>query len=150
MTGATDGLAAFLAARYDEAEALARAVLEETRHCDQCDALASGSWAVNPDHAPLLEDQGSEVMIVYDQPPTRTAMLAHIAANDPAHRLADIVLKRAILAEHRPNSRAIDQWTRCCGCNDSNGDYLPWPCKTVRLLGSEFAEHPEYREAWRP
>lgn len=41
---------------------------------------------------------------------------------------------RDIVKLHKPNSRVIDQWTRCYHCNDSNGEYRPWPCPTVQAI----------------
>jgi hypothetical protein len=46
---------------------------------------------------------------------------------------------RAVLEEHRPNSKVVDQWTRCYGCNDSNGGYLPYPCPTVQAIRRELS-----------
>jgi hypothetical protein len=33
----------------------------------------------------------------------------------------------------------------CSTCGD-----VPWPCDTVRLLAIVFADHPDYRNEWRP
>lgn len=59
--------------------------------------------------------------------------------------LADIVRKRAILAEH-PRCDCHDNCTACAAC----GDGSIWPCPTVRLLAEEFASEHGYDESWRP
>jgi hypothetical protein len=38
----------------------------------------------------------------------------------------------------------------CATCRDESGQPAAWPCYTLRLLASEWADHPDYRHAWRP
>lgn len=157
-----DGLAEFLAARYGEAEAQVRAAMDDTRHCYSCDAMASGEWAVHPTHPPLLEDQGSGATIVYDgDTEPRSGLLAYMAGVDPKHRLADIKLKRAILALHTEDPPggfdALRMPGNCreCSCDGAMAatdcfHLVDWPCATVRQLGTEFGQHPAYRKEWAP
>lgn len=59
----------------------------------------------------------------------------HIALNDPAYVLADIVAKREIVA----------------GPNGGTGpDHHDEWVETLRRLALPFASHPDYDEAWRP
>ena len=72
-------------------------------------------------------------------------------------RLADIALKRAILAEHEPIESIYG--TCCVVCVDWQdapladggetefGIAIPrdWPCPPVRQLGTEFGGHRDYR-----
>lgn len=145
----TEDLAAFIAARYDEAETLAKAAAGEqgpTWHPVQVLASELG----------YVVDEAGEPVCAN----TTCSLAAHIAAHDPAYRLADIALKRAILAEHGPwrpepaepgdaemiadIERRFPVPPRCRTCAAS------CPCVTVRLLGAEFAGHPGYRAGWAP
>lgn len=125
-----DPWGAFLTARYDEAEALARyagsgqiAWLTYPRADGQMHytTVAAGHagdvWCADGKELP----EPASVRVVYDQ----------------AQRLADIALKRAILAEHGP-SEIEPEACRCCkGC-------LALPCPTVRHLATEFSGHADY------
>jgi hypothetical protein len=151
MSGMED-LADFLAARYDEAEALVRAAMDDTRHCSSCDP-ASGEWAVDPTHPPLLLDKGSDATVTYDESAPK-GLFGYLVSVDPAHRLADIALKRAILAEHAPydcGEPAVQRCTRCAS-DDAypNGVAVmaAYPCATARQLGNEFSKHPGYKAGW--
>lgn len=51
-----------------------------------------------------------------------------------------IAALRAALELHQPNSKIIDQWTRCRHCHDQDGsDYRPWPCPTVQAITEALA-----------
>lgn len=73
-----------------------------------------------------------------------------IADNDPETVIARCEADLAALDLHRPNSKVIDQWTRCYHCNDSNGDYEPYPCDDVRLIGYGYRFKDGYRSEWAP
>lgn len=60
-------------------------------------------------------------------------------------RLADIALKRAILAGHTPVRSSGRTMCRTC-----LGSCTFWPCATVRQLGTEFADHAAYLREWAP
>ncbi len=158
------GLAAFLAARYDEAEATHRYAGEgriawltyqldngDLSHTTVAADHHDGYWCAG---GKLLPEPAS-VLVVYDN----------------AQALADIKLKRAILAGHArvpsytpeviardsPYVPGIADMATCARCHEYNPgtdgawwDALPWPCATVRQLGTEFAEHPEYKPEWGP
>ena len=130
-------LAAFLADRYDEAEARARAAIK-----------ALPPYALKP-----LRDRAGDKL--------PEALAAHIDLSDPVHRLADIALKRAILAEYEAAVATMDRQIK---------ERLPGPIAgdvylvadpavlaevgalslVVRQLGTEFADHPAYKESWKP
>lgn len=70
----------------------------------------------------------------------------------PAAVLADIAAKRARIALHqvewrqRPDHEigdSDDPW--CAACLDE-----AWPCPTLRLEVSAYADRPGYDESWRP
>lgn len=128
--------AQWLAERYDEAEARAR-------------AADPAPWASTP---PSLYIDSPGVGIIVQTRHFETAEF--VAATDPAHRLADIKLKRAILAEHAPMTGLLDRLIcRVCWSIRTDGGPLDGdlhPCATVRQLGTEFAGHAGYLESWRP
>ena len=76
----------------------------------------------------------------------------HIARHNPARVLAECEAKRSIVAEHtRPG------WTvtcpRCLGDQPELASGTAWraaPCPTLRALALPYADHPDYREEWRP
>jgi hypothetical protein len=63
--------------------------------------------------------------------------------------LADIDAKRRIINLHskgyedNPGSIAPQGWCTVC-------DGEPLPCPTLRLLALPYADHPDYRDEWRP
>lgn len=123
---------AFMAACYDEAEALAKAATPGPWHVDLA-AIAG------PRHAELVVDTTEgDVIVTGDGDMPADGNVAYIAACDPKHRLADVSLKRAILAEHCEYLRVC----RCC--------QRVYPCATGRRLGTEFAGRDGYRDEWKP
>lgn len=88
----------------------------------------------------------------------------HIAANDPAHVLADIAAKRKILALHAVDVKPTDTppfdamtgerlrrdySVECAVCGWASLDPTS-ACETLRLLAEPFRHHPDYDESWRP
>jgi hypothetical protein len=142
-----EGLIAFLAARYDEAEAMARAA-------GGGDGLEGLTWRQHDaDDAPGRIVDGHGHVIVYDEGSPGYAEAAHIVSVDPKHRLADIALKRAILAEHKhveTGGLAPAFGCRICHADRDYGINGEGWCATVRQLGAEFADHPDYDESWKP
>lgn len=150
--------AAFLDARYDEAGALAQ-------------AATAGPWK----YQVFRRDEGHREWVMCGRSSPYGVMIGDagigwmpstgipdpdfIAACDPAHRLRDIALKRAILAEHaqvRADSDEEDEegatGCRVCDWDRDCGEVRPAgrPCVTARQLGTEFSDHPDYRPGWAP
>jgi hypothetical protein len=150
-------LVEFLTARWDEAEATAREADFEPWEVGPTFGALDNRVYVRREGDPF--DSIGTCVIACQVPnmPRFRANARHIAANDPAHVLADITAKRAILAEHaikdngagKPDSRYC--WTCYAdrGYNADSSRYLAW-CRTVRLLAVPFADHPDYDESWRP
>jgi hypothetical protein len=73
----------------------------------------------------------------------------HIARHDPARVLAEVEARRRIIDEHE----VTDQGCETCGNYDPTGlhEYrTDGPCTTLRLLALPYADHPDYREEWKP
>lgn len=79
----------------------------------------------------------------------------HIARHDPARVLVDVEAKRRIVAEIFEYEATEDGEFGCCHsaediatrqCPGTDPDKLP----ALRLLALPYADHPDYREEWRP
>lgn len=78
-----------------------------------------------------------------------------VLAARPDFVLADCASKRGIVAEHEPAPADFGPGEGCVICNVG---FYSWgmqqdggfPCHTLRLLALPFANHPAYREEWRP
>lgn len=76
----------------------------------------------------------------------------------PARVLREVEAKRQIVNAHgRAALRAgggaqhFDTATVCRSCEpDYQFPEQSWPCPTLRLLALPYADHPGYREDWRP
>lgn len=148
-------LAAFLRARYDERETLAQTAIQET----------TGRWSsleTNWGGGPTIEDDCGAMIL-----PTGgkfNAQYPHIAANDPQSVLDDVAAKRRLLQLHE---RVLLEHTHplvtdahltkerlavCASCEPPRQFRRTesWPCPTLKVLALPFAQHPDYREEWKP
>ena len=145
----TDELAAFLRARLDEDERFA------ARLGDRRFTLVP----IDPHAGPVDGQQRGMVDVVTAEDGSialfRHPMFAeHFTRQGPARVLRDIEARRALVFEH------ADEGGDCRVCarpsNETNElgyafhEPLPYPCRTVRLLALPYADHPDYREEWRP
>lgn len=97
------------------------------------------SWGLA---ASAVVDLGAEDFFAGD-----STVAAHIVLHDPHSVLADVAVKRAILAEHIPHDGYSEPIAFCITClgTAKAGAY---PCETVRLLASLWSGHPGYRAEW--
>lgn len=131
-----DALVAFLLARLDEREKVARAA--SGVHWKRGAPNDAADW--DPDEKPWRDDYNgiSEAdppheTVVYDEGRPNDGQLDHIALNDPARVLADVEAKRRIVENPPVSPDAIAEWE-----------------DTVKILAEVDADHPDYDEAWRP
>ncbi|GAB3376343.1 DUF6221 family protein [Amycolatopsis echigonensis] len=82
---------------------------------------------------------------------------AHIARFGPDRVRREVCAKRQIIDEHGPETRDVGGWQRgtetiCRTCRYDDGlDTYPYGrCPTIRLLALAYADHPDYRQEWRP
>ncbi|MFB7832023.1 DUF6221 family protein [Streptomyces sp. NPDC056056] len=68
----------------------------------------------------------------------------HIARHDPARVLAEVDAKRQIIEQHE---RYAAERRRMMGGWDSQG---PEDSPILTALASVYADHPDYRDEWRP
>lgn len=125
-------VAAFLTFRFDEDELAARLALEGA-------ARSSGASLRCRAHSP--------------------AVAGHIARWSPDRVLAEVEAKRWEMIRHLrtpPINESGLRYCRVCLGSDTCDGYPDewvqqfWPCKTLRLLALPYADHPDYREEWKP
>lgn len=90
--------------------------------------------------ARIAEDERAFV----DQDENLGMHMITVAAHD--RWLRECKAKRRIVGMHENDGGS------CGTCTDS--DYLglvdDWPCDTLKALALPYADHPDYREEWRP
>ena len=136
-----DDLITWLRARLDEDEAAALAVRDD-RYGDN-DGVGWKRWAIDaPDDGswPRLSALGVDLAHSYADNVITPQRGEHIARWDPARVLAEVDAKR----------RMVDRlW------DDSEGILRPGIASgtarpVLELLALPYADHPDYREGWRP
>ncbi|MFE0036810.1 DUF6221 family protein [Streptomyces sp. NPDC059015] len=153
----SDELVAFVRARLDERAAKAR---------DACEG-GDGRWRQeDPERYPgRIVDQFGEA-VVYDEGCPTERQAAHIVAGDPARVLREVEGKRRRLERHQPDRRRLAlldeeggstsfSFYVCIACTPNRRieygqDVVEWPCREVRDDAAVYADHPDYRQAWRP
>ncbi|MEU5426885.1 DUF6221 family protein [Streptomyces olivoreticuli] len=151
----TADLAAFLRARLDDDEQAAR-------------AAKPGPW-IRHDHvagehaddaAPDGRPYGSAVADCRRVPDGYGVPNAlHIVRHQSARVLAEVEAKRRLVDLHQGEG----EFPKCAVCAqpetfdedvDGNQERFRWaestPCLTLRLLALPHADHPDYRQEWRP
>ncbi|MFE4330153.1 DUF6221 family protein [Streptomyces sp. NPDC056831] len=74
----------------------------------------------------------------------------HIARHSPFRVLSDIAAKLDLLELHEATDTKIGPGPVCMICDDLSGNGPTHPCRTLRLLARPYADHPDYRDTWRP
>ena len=122
-----DDLVRFLRDRLDETAAKAEAARGD----------GDGRWHQDDaDRYPgrIVDSKGG--IVTFDEGAPDEAQAAHIARHDPARVLAEVETKRRIIAR-------VENHAFLMGRDEIHGDLL-------RLLALTYADHPDYREEWRP
>ncbi|MFD9047667.1 DUF6221 family protein [Streptomyces zaomyceticus] len=126
-----DDLIAFLRARLDEDEQTARAV--------GFSRIETAEYLWGSQYLLLQRDEGeSKVTAELDAP-----LSQHIARHDPARVLAEVEAKRQIIKQHE---RYAAERRRMMGGWDPQSDDSP----ILAALATVYADHPDYRDEWRP
>lgn len=119
-------MVAFVAARLDEVEAIAKAAIDS----------GDGTWGAVEWMGDACRVEGDDMSIYYG---ITEQQAAHIALHDPARELRDVAAKRLILEEHSD--------THDCGDPRSwESPYLG--CHEVRALAAIDNGHPDYQPQW--
>ena len=129
----TSDLIAFLSARFDEDEQIAKSAIQGPWHtcghdeeCEAADVIFGTS--------PIVSNRVVQVANLEVAWQNRENA-AHIVRHDPARVLREVEAKRQLLDE------AMSIWN-----SDAEGAGLT----ILRLLALPHADHQDYREEWRP
>ena len=158
ISGMSDDLVAFLRARVDEDEQVAR---EATRGPWRVANVEYGAAIVNgPD---VMQDGGRDwatgerlqvLRPLSVIPPdvdygsvVELADAAHIARHDPARVLREVEAKRRTVEIHY-DYRGV--CPTCFSLRNQPAQREPYPCDTLMLLALPYADHPDYRDEWKP
>ncbi len=134
-------LVAFVTARLDEREALARAAIQPTAK----PVPVRGVWVAGPGGYVEADD-----FELYDDGTFTSQHAEHIAANDPAHVLREVEAMRAIVerytvavwnADHEKNYPEVRRDFKVA---------VPFLRDSVADLAAIWSEHVDWREEWRP
>ena len=138
----TGDLAAFLAARLDEDEAVAKLAAREGSIWTQDD----------PDRYPgAISSLGG--IVVYDEGAPDENQAPHIARHDPARVLREVAAKRTLLRYFtdpqtgEPVSIGIAATATDLGRNRMTAIPGSW---ILRELAAVYSDHPDYRQEWAP
>jgi len=147
-------LVAFLAARLDADEAMAKAATGEgSPWAWEHTGYGTSSWALGHVqtedgtdlHGNIIPGSGVVIDTVCESTTGRPADGAHIARHDPARVLREVEAKRRILADYEMWRAHAD--TDPAGTTPAKmaaGALLP----VVRHLAAVYSGHPDYDEAW--
>lgn len=166
MMDGMDDLVQFLRARLDEDEQIAQAAADGL-----ADGTSAPAWHMEEPcegqrHWEVWGDEGAGQRLVHGK--GRRAESVHIARHDPARVLAEVDAKRQIIGMHNipavvsPKMAALglregespEDDRRCAGCGLDQMDDPITPdvseCPILRALALPYADHPDYRDEWRP
>jgi len=129
-----DDLIAFLRARLDEDEQTARATADEY----------GPAWTADNQMESVRSSTGADVV---DEPYTPRH---HIARHDPARVLAEVDAKRRILDVYEEvMTKFTESWSPMVPYDRLAGTVSSLR-RTLEFLALPYADHPDYRDEWRP
>jgi hypothetical protein len=144
-------LTEFLLARIAEDEAAAQAATPGPWNAGA--QYADAALWVGDDHSEGIAHASWE----YDE--SSAANFEHIARHDPARVLAECETKRRIVEAHPLTTDVFPVWTGrtpgvACETCGGNGPGEPaediGPCDTLLAIVLPYADHPDYRNEWKP
>lgn len=148
----TGDLVAFLRARLDE----------DARIACWAEEGAGQSWEARfTDHLKEhmgLAETGCSPVFVDGFLDVAFGAAEHAARHDPARTLAEVEAWQQLVKMHGRavlrdggGAQHFDTTTVCRSCEPNHQfPKLSWPCPTLRVLALPYADHPDYREEWRP
>lgn len=140
-------LIVFLRARYDEDDDRARSGYYSETHWERFTTSASlKAWQAWRIYYPRerWDVAANDAITNAAKDAIRERITAH-EANRTARALREVEAKRRILAVHHPYVDEPDQ--ACLGCAGG----IEWErCPVLRALAAVYADHPHYRQEWRP
>lgn len=140
----TDDLVAFLRARLDEDEQVARAAVagpwfaSPGRHADAAEYIIDSCPGAAGDIVSQSYGEGGVLGM---------ANANHIARHNPARVLAEVDAKRRFINEYAENREAADA-EQCP--NEWNGGIDMLGSFVLPVLALPYRNHPDYRSEWAP
>jgi hypothetical protein len=133
-------LVAFLRARLDEDEQVARAAAEPEGACWVGSSESGHPWRFSEGRGVYAEIENvGESRWPQIVGADADAVQDHVAVHDPARVLAEVAAKRALLDAMIGPALSVARAGTC----DAG-------LATARFLALPYADHPDYQEAWRP
>lgn len=127
-----NALVEFLGARVDEDFEAVRRVIGVNVMAAVQDGVPVPRWVPSPKNEAGVWDTNRQPRVKFAWPRERD----HIIRHDPARVLAEIEAKRAL----------VDEFERC-GPNTEGYSGLRF---AVAVIATVYADHPDYREEWKP
>lgn len=152
-------IAEFLTVQYDREQKSAE---------DACYYFTDGTWTASRGEGHFLHPDGPHIEVADAEPWRKSVNLGvwncddpeddcesiraqwmaqaeFIAAHDPAHVLADIAAKRAIIHLYREERGLL-----AAQGHNAEGESRLWLLETVlQRLAAPYCEHPDFNPAWR-
>ncbi|GGU54716.1 DUF6221 family protein [Streptomyces lavendofoliae] len=123
-----------------------RARLDED--ADTASAASPGPWHVNAESDEVLAVDDIAVADGFALSGQQLrATTAHIARHNPARILAEVDAKRQMVDDYARNAAAAEA-EQCP--NEWNGGIDKLGYFVLPLLALPYADHPDYRDEWRP
>lgn len=142
-------LVEWLRIQLNEDEAAAEDTLSMHVRVGRFRGVGVQRWRITKSGTGVIDEDGGTLRAQQIFP----AEAAHVIRHDPARALREANALRQLLALHSPSEFGAwvgdddDQMPACRTCGDLTARF---PCKTLRLLASVYADRDGYQEAWRP
>jgi hypothetical protein len=156
-----DDLVAFLRARLDDTERVARAAPGPSWEKRQVPGDFDESVALEEYVAVADPDRNTVVLTDVDR-----EVMPFLLEHDPARVLAEVDAKRRRLARHGQERRILTlvddeghhtlmSFYVCTWCTPGTSigpgqPILEWPCPDIRDDATVYRDHPDYRPEWAP
>lgn len=151
------GLVEFLRARLDEDYEAVRRVIGVNVMEAYKDGIPVPRWVPSPNREAGIWDTNGQPRVKFAWPRERD----HILRHDPARILAEVEAKRRVLARHcaapvPPGNEWAKEYPYCAAhFYEGPGNTVIYPvelknCPELRDLAASYADHPDYREEWKP
>lgn len=146
-------IADFLAARYDEDEALGDPhAVWQLDHDGYGTSLHASAYHAKA-HAESREASGTywrwddgRYWLKRHGETIATIQPVQVLGVDPDRVAADLAGKRFLLSWHEEDRHRVG---RCSNCHTNLGQHHLWPCHVVKALAAPYAAHPDFKPGWR-
>lgn len=141
MSG-TITLTEFIKARLDEDEATARAA-EPNMVGQEWRSVSHYGDGGQVERAAYPHD-----VVVYDEGSPSVEQAGHIARHDPSRVLNQVDAHRMLVEDHSGHHVCEDNMAGTVW-DEKTEDIVEDPYRVLRIIGSIYADHPDYRTEWQ-